>query len=334
MIGTLPEKFHPYLIGHPKCCLDPAAQDQIKNILSQPKVFLKSNVLGVGKWILKHTRTDFITTEDTHLYRVRKAEKVRRYIEANGLQEELIVPKKWICRWREDFWTVSEKIDLSEEVASPIKGFQEWVRPEEAAQVGGQLNALCNLGKPRREINPTQARALAELSILGYTDLTYNNLYFDKAGKVAIIDTEPVKRALKKEVFAGSLPRFFGDKGGFLSMQAVAGIAKLKMVCGNPEALKAVESVETRLVVWTIAKLVAKLALAIFVMWNASPILAVFPLGGAVLVLKPILIAIAVIKTISLLSLVASNSVLWMLSRHRTPDSVEAIAQMELNGAF
>ncbi len=58
---------------------------------------------------------------------------------------------------------------------------------------------------PQRSLTPIQAKTLANISILGCTDLSYNNLYFTQDGKVALIDTEPHKRALKKICKSSSL---------------------------------------------------------------------------------------------------------------------------------
>lgn len=73
---NLPNKFFPFLLGHPSC-----ASSDIKNEIDQIMqscliVDLKNNVFDCGKWILKYPRTDGLATNpDTHLYRVRKAEK-------------------------------------------------------------------------------------------------------------------------------------------------------------------------------------------------------------------------------------------------------------------
>ncbi len=211
-MSNLSPKFQPFLIGSPKC---PAKiKDEIDTIFQQPLTSLKSNyILDAGKWILKLGRTDGLhTTPDTHLYRVRKAEKIRTYIQQNNLEAHIAVPTKYLY-WntaQNQFYVVAEKMDLSSEVGMPTSGEVE-ANFKAGASFGGQLQALAN-NAPKRSLTPPQAKALAELSVLGYTDLSYNNLYFTQDGKVAIIDTEPLKRSLKKMSKSSFFFFLFGDK--------------------------------------------------------------------------------------------------------------------------
>src|SRR5687768_4774763 len=94
-INNFSPKFQPFLIGSPTC---PAKiKDEIDTIFKQPLKPLKSNyIFDAGKWILKLGRTNGITTPDTHLYRVRKAEKIRSYIHQNNLDAHIAVPRKYL----------------------------------------------------------------------------------------------------------------------------------------------------------------------------------------------------------------------------------------------
>ena len=313
-IKNLPPKFQSFLIGSPTC---PAKiKDEIDAIFQQPLKPLKNYIFDAGKWVLKLGRTDeFATTPDTHLYRVRKAEKIRSYIHKNNLDAHIAVPRKYLY-WnttQKQFYVVAEKMNLSPEVPTPASLDIEAAFKEGGPSVGGQMQALAN-NAPKRSLTPAQAKALAELSVLGYTDLTYNNLYFTQDGKVAIIDTEPVKRSLKKMTKSSFLFFLLGDKRSLLSKQSIAGIAKLKLYIDNPTALQAVQRVEKNHALWSIAQLITKISIVTLVIYFTPTITTLIPIAAVAMTLKVSFITVAVLKNISLTSDVLGMCAIWHLS--------------------
>ncbi len=268
-LGNLPSKFRPFLVGSPNCPTEQEIGEVFKGTLQDLK---GGYIFSADKWILKCERKDQLqTTPDTHLYRLRKAEKIRTYIQQNKLEEHLKVPRKYIYWHKEEskFYLVDEKMELSDEVVTPASAEIEAIFKGEGAILGGQTQALAS-GALRRSLTRIQAKALAELSVLGYTDLSYNNLYFTKDQKVAIIDTEPQKRFLKKRCKSNFLYYFLGDKGVILSEQSIAGIAKLKLCADSPEVLEVIQKVEKNHVLWRSAVLVAKISLVTLALYFTS----------------------------------------------------------------
>jgi len=95
---------------------------------------------------------------------------------------------------------------------------------QQLAQQGGQAAALYK-GARERLLTVKQANGLAKLSFLGYTDQSYNNMFFLKDGRVAILDTEPVKRAYKKLNLKSRFFRLFGTISSILTQQSLIGTA-------------------------------------------------------------------------------------------------------------
>jgi len=176
-------------------------------------------------------------------------------------------------------------------------------------------------------VTPEQAKALAELSVLGYTDLTYKNMFFTTDGKIAIVDTEPVKRIIKKLFFLNPISVFLNDKDALLTAQSIAGIIKLKTVCSTLDAKQEVEKVEKNAAMWTLAKLVCKIAIACLALYFIPA--AVIPVSG---LLATCIKVCLVLKTINLTVRLLDISFLCHLSyrsnfieRLRLLDTMEAM---------
>ena len=323
-LNTLPAKFQPFLIGSPTCLCPADLKEKIDSLFIQGSATqLKEHIFETKDWVLKLGRQDgLLTTPDTHLYRVRKAEKIRTYVQQNHLENAIAVPKKYLywCEQENRFYVVAEKMALSKEVAAPKSqemeaAFKGFYATEAGQLAAGQIKALAE-NAPKRSLTPDQAKALAELSILGYTDLTYNNLYFTQDGKIAIIDTEPQKRALKKKKLSNFIDSFFMvDKGFLLSMQSIAGIAKLKLYIDDQTALSNVEKVEKNHVLWRIAILITKISIvALASRLVVSIIVARVPVPAVVRVLEVSLPIIASIKVGRLVNPAIDIYNLWDLS--------------------
>jgi hypothetical protein len=336
-IENLYPKFYPYLLGHKNCTA--TFKSEIDALFEKGTLpFLKEagprrNIFDGGKYILKLGRTDpQITTPDTHLYRIRKAVKIQNYIQSNGLEKHIIVSKKYLY-WHDKerrFYVVCEKVPLSEEVAQPATLVYE-EELKKVGHLGGQLQKLSQ-GKSRRALTPIQAKALAELSLLGHTDLSYNNLYFTPDGRVAIIDTEPLKRVLKKSVAKRTIGSWLVDKTSLLAQQSIAGIAKLKIYCSDSIALREVEKVERKHALKHIAILVGKIALCCLVIYMTPQAVSLLPVGFAAMkVIKITIIACTAIKTTFLTLNAISVYFVWKWSCQGA-DGIFEIVQAEMRG--
>jgi hypothetical protein len=245
-------------------------------------------------------RSEINTTPDTHIYRVRKAEKIRKYIKINGLESHLMVPKKFLLEASDGKYIVAaKKVVLSVEVASVSDiEFQKDIRSC-GLILGGQARAF-TVGAKERDLTPIQAKALAELAFLGYTDQSYNNLFFTKNGKVAILDTEPVKRVLKKSM-SSKLWIILIDKHILRAYQGITATAKLKMYCKDPEALTEVKRIERNHVLWNAALIIGKIALCCLALYFTPIMVASLNLQAlAATTLKVSILALATIKTLTL----------------------------------
>ncbi|MBA2369674.1 MAG: hypothetical protein H0V82_11710 [Candidatus Protochlamydia sp.] len=259
----LPSKFHPYLLGHPSCASN--LKEEIDQLFQAPLTPLKGNyIFTAGRWIIKGKRSDGLcTTEDTHIYRISKAEKIRRYISENHLENHLVVPQKFLYWNNGDrkFYVICEKLNLSQEVAQPESSVIAAQYAGESQSAGGQCKALAE-GFPQRSLTIEQAKALANISILGLTDLSYNNAFFTTDGKFALLDTEPQKRSLMKKTFSEShFGYWMGNKDSVKAQQTIAGIAKLKTYCRDEAARREIEKIENRHFLWNSAKIVGKIAM-------------------------------------------------------------------------
>lgn len=316
-IDNLPSKFLPFLLGFKECKKD--IVEDIDKVFEKPlKPLSKTRdyVFDAGDWVLKLGRTDgFLTTPDTHLYRIRKAEKVRQYITDHHLENDLMVPEKYLYwnKSEKQFYVVAKKIDLSDEVATPANKEFKSVFEEAAKTTEGQVRAFVE-GKPQRSLTAVQAKALAELSILGYTDLSYNNLYFTLDGRVAIIDTEPQKRGLNKNFTKSLIGSWLTDKGALLAQQTLSGTAKLKLYCDDQEALKEVELVEKNHALWSLAKSAVKIAFASLMIYAAT-FVSRLPIPPVVAkVLRVTMITLLAIKLLMLTLSMLSIYRIWGLS--------------------
>lgn len=225
---------------------------------------IKQNyILDAGDYVMKIARADGMqTTPDTHLYRVQKALKIQAFLKKHRLQTHFVCPQKFIYRSSHFKDTVlSQKIALSSYVA--------YVDPQIKAQLvtsdcqEGQLKAL-RAGQLMKKLSDQQIEGLARLSFLGLNDITYNNIFFSKDGKVALLDTEPVKRYIYKKasiVFGWDI---FGDKGYLKIANALAGTAKLRIFLNAPHQERLIQKVENTHFLYFVAKKIGCFVLSVF----------------------------------------------------------------------
>ncbi|MFY7842957.1 MAG: hypothetical protein ACOVOR_02970 [Rhabdochlamydiaceae bacterium] len=331
-INNLPLKFRPFLLGSPSCSanIKPEIDAIFQKDLKPLEKAFSSYIFDGGNYILKNSRQDgSLTPPDTHLYRIRKAEKIRAYIQKNNLEDHLVVPKKYLY-WHtqeEKFYVVAEKMHLSKEVASLASPDLE-LQYRKCGKSFGQCASLSS-GATQRDLTPIQAKTLAELSILGYTDLSYNNLYFTLDGKIAIIDTKPQKRALNKILCSGAISLLFFDKTVLLSQQSIAGIAKLKTYVKNPIAMKKVNRVERNHVLWTMTQLVMKISLLNIVLYFNHRITTRIPLTVLRTTLETTITVTTILKICFNLLNILKIHLLWSLSCKENGEGLDLIRQRE-----
>lgn len=326
---NLPWEYQPFLLGNRFCKKD----IDMDAILNQPLIPLKNDyIFDAGEWVLKLPRTDDpLITSRTHLSRVLNAKKFHDYILENNLTTELVVPETYLY-WhasKRKFYVVSEKIDLSEDVATPANLEAEKNFKLSGATLAGQMKALAD-GKPQRSLTVMQAKALAGLACLGYEDLDYNNLYFALDGRVAIIDTksqECVAPYLWGNLVQASFYQAASDASllqtiaigvvGTISILSLfpedasplAGIAKLKLYCDNKDALKEVEIIGKKILRSTVIKTIVKIALSALMIYAAS-YTSLLPLKETVS--KAIKEAIQAFCSINLVFLTLSLGEIWI----------------------
>ena len=218
---------------------------------------------------------------DMHLYRVRKAAKIQKYL---------------VQASTDGYYVVASKLDLSDAVA-PREGLRRFYgHNDDKARSGlgsegffsGQCaRAFAESGDPAREqaLTVVQARTLAELSWnAGLTDLSYNNFFFTHDGRVALLDTEPLARSAKKsnasKVAHILLP---GDKWLISAQQSLQGIMMLSTtICaGSPQVRDAIQSVERKYFIQSLAAAVAKAAFGCFLFYIAPTAVSLLALKGS-----------------------------------------------------
>jgi len=348
---TLPASFQPFLLGGPqskapanlKGEIDTVFSSRLQQLNPDDKVLTANGlmsrdyVFNAGDWVLKSARTGNLGRtpeglQDMLIHRVAQIEMLRGFVARHKLEGAFHLPQKYLY-WHaidQQFYVVAEKLALSDDVATPhaeIK--QSWEK--HGAQFGGQLKKMKD-GAHQRKITPLQARSLAQMSFLGYSDLTYNNLFFDKEGKIAIIDSEPIKKQFYDNLNA-SWMKYVSERSGLVAQHGLIGTAKLKTYCPTPELLKEVEQVEKSHVLWYAAETITKLVLVIIV-WKVTTGVVIPFASVAVIALKVAAKTVLFLKGTSLLMNGASVYYCWHLSHKTHPNfaGLMQLSQTEMTG--
>jgi len=272
--------------------------------------------------------------DDVHIYRVRKAAKIQRLIERYGLQEHVEVPMKWLY-WNADdqkWYVVSEKVELSDELPMLNSDYSNSVN-QEKPQVESKLPAdlkkvLYDETCSRKAMTPGQVRALAIFAMeAAYTDTNLSNVNFTKNGKIAIIDTEPVKRPFFKLIksnplFKCGLFDFYPVKlqGLFLSTSMI------RLSHMSPEAESALRNVENYYIAKCAVRKTVRIAALIFA-WGYAKMI---PLMFAPFVAK-VVVAMLLLQTAAL---ILSCVIAMHQSRNKGVDGFMKLRQMEQGAAL
>lgn len=257
------KSFLPWLLGHPSCIAPAGTKEEIEHLLqNEPQRKVKNNIYEVGPWIFKTKRQ----SDAVNVNRLALCQQIRSYIEKNHLENFFIVPDKYLY-WDESkkqLVVVVRKLDLSDEVAKPFSKQIEnklWLAGKNEP-VGTQGHRLAN-GAKMREILPEQAEGLATFSFMGATDPTYGNLFFDKQGRIAIIDTETLEVPILEKLFSSPFSIFLRDRYTHEIISGLKGTSILKASC-NQACLAIINKIERSKVMKATASVLAKIALTFF----------------------------------------------------------------------
>lgn len=226
-------------------------------------------VKDIGGFILREPNEEEQTSH-AHLYSVLNAEKIRRYIRENGIENHFVVAEKWIVKNLMEnnfnkFCVLAKKIDLSNEIAA-VKENTDFL-----VEIEGQADRYFQPDlHPRRELRVEQVKGLAELAFLGLTYQSYDKLYFDESGRVAILDTEPFHRTFKKQLKALFLSKYlFTYNSSQYIQRSFYATSALKFLC-DPQAKAEVEKIETRKFCKTVTQSISRVALCCLALYAGS----------------------------------------------------------------
>ncbi len=177
-LQNLSSEFNPYLLSHPKCVVDVEERQVLQNMVQEMGKAIaenpglvssvgKTHIFDCGEYFLKlqRAKNDPIpTAHDTHMYRIIRANQIRKFVKKEKLDGLVVIPDKFLC-WSEhlkNFAVLSKKI------------------------------ILC----PQDSWTVEKIRALALLTLAKFVDIHEGNVKFSEDGRIAIVDTEPLDRLL------------------------------------------------------------------------------------------------------------------------------------------
>lgn len=271
----LPPKFDSYIINN----MDNDLRKQLDQIfhkipassldfLSQDNGFqsmgYKDHVVthpSLADWVIKGPRHDHVisTLPDTHIYRVRKATRIQKVIEKYGFSE-VVVPKKFLYEYQGQWFVIAEKLDIDSKAT--LDNTSLWLYPDHTL----------------KSLTSKQAEEIAYLCFEGkLEDVTKANINFTKDGKIAILDTEPISRAIKKagRIWLQFIPNL---KSTFLFLMSLTNSERLFLMCSS-EAGEKVRHVQSKMFWEHLGKIILKTALPLifsigaFTLASANPLL-------------------------------------------------------------
>lgn len=189
-------------------------------------VFIHDLIPG---WIFKKKREDgYQYCEDQHLYRVRKAHKISNFINYKDYRS-IEVAEKYLIKINEEWWVAAKKMRLS-------------------------TRSL--------EIDPDMANEAANIIFdVNLVDIHLQNFAFTEYGKLALFDTEPVNRKMKKDRWH-FIP-LLNDKPLYKYETSFNSCESLKTLCSSNTSRVEIEKVQNEQYWVFAAKKVKILALSI-----------------------------------------------------------------------
>lgn len=210
---------------------------------------------NLRKLILKGPRRDEHAEDaaiDQHIYRVRKASKIKQIIKKRGFTE-YVVPEKFLFEHRGEWIVVAKKLKLDRNAIIDNK------KPNKITLDESERLHF-------RQITPKQAEEGAYIAYEAeLIDIGRHNLFFDKLGKIALIDTEPTSRGRKKKKQALRwLPILPDEKATISLKRGNFASSCLKYLCGTEEAKRAIERVQIKKVFLHSAFLILEMVIPLF----------------------------------------------------------------------
>jgi hypothetical protein len=261
--SELPKKFLPYLLTNGNLAT-------VDNAFHSPSLKrINDYTFGGSICIFTRPRTDGVPAlSDSHIYNVRKASKIYGYLKEHGLENHITLSPKRLY-WNKQFYVVSNKMNLTDEVISCASAEMESAIRDQAV-LKRQAAAFID-GPVQRDLTPIQARGLAELAVdCGFTGITRNNFSFTPEGRVVILHTDPLHRVVKKAKCSWK-SFLWNNKSSLCAQQAMMDIANLKIFCKDPAAKRAVDQVAFGHLLYHLFQLIAKVALIVLVSREVLP---------------------------------------------------------------
>jgi hypothetical protein len=251
-INKLSPQFQPYIINNQvhgergELCTKLDEVFRATNELSMENGFQsvgdKAHVVthpNLKGWIIKGERNDqyasFILPGD-HIYRLDKALKIQEVIQKKGFTE-LVLPKKYLYQAGDKWFVIAEKLDLDTTVTSNRQHIDI-----------SRYFLESDPNRPQRvtfkPLSVKQAHELATICFAGLEDVTAANINFDKKGRVAIVDTEPLSlKILKKFDEITKYKLRFGLRETIKFTSCMANAERLFLLCSSEGGAKAREEV-------------------------------------------------------------------------------------------
>ena len=245
-IETLPSKFLPSLLGHASCSLE--NHDGLRAFFDrhigdarpqrrQPRENVYFLERRNTKYLVKQEMAGSDPEKNQHIYELRTLEKMRRYIQENGLGELFVVPEKFLY-YRADtqkFYTV---------VKAPRTS-----RPP----AGGATQA--------------QITALAKMALKGLSDIRPEHLVFQD-GRIVLLHSDPIYREESKQISPWPFKTFVRS---FKLQTALCETHKIK--AAFPQFAHEIKKIERKAILWVVAELIAQLAANILIVYGIGRLL-------------------------------------------------------------
>lgn len=138
----------------------------------------------IPRWVFKYKRSDEVSAPDQHIYRVRKADKIRKM-----KLEGVMVPVKFLYKLPNgEFIVLAEKVEI-------VDKWQE-------VKIDMGNGKFMDWGKERKKLTPKQAKQIVHIIFrANATDLTPANIEFNSKGQIVLPDLEPALRNCRKKIW-------------------------------------------------------------------------------------------------------------------------------------
>jgi hypothetical protein len=168
----------------------------------------------MNEWVFKCKRSDMQTAEDTHLYRVRKADKIRR-MQLPGV----VVPLKYLYRLPNgEYIVLAQKLIIHRKIENPS------ITDPNVSQETKDFLKKCSPFVPIK-LTPSQGWNITKVIFrTNATDLNLTNFFHNEKGQLVLPDTEPHLRSYRKMAWRW-IPGAYATFCHFLSTAVVQSLS-------------------------------------------------------------------------------------------------------------